>query len=89
MGNVAKGFTLRVATQTSPRVGEILASGLYPALRCVQLWPRDPLTRQRVVAYFQRLVTTVGPAVFPTRRRCWSTCDAVRRPPPNSASASC
>ena len=65
MGNVAKGFTLRVATQTSPRVGEILASGLDPALRCVQLWPRDPLTRQRVVAYFQRLVTTVGPAVFP------------------------
>ena len=65
MGNVAKGFTLRVATQTSPRVGEILASGLDPALRCVQLWPRDPLTRQRVVAYFQRLVTVVGPAVFP------------------------
>uniref|UniRef100_A0A7S0IGW8 Exportin-T n=1 Tax=Micromonas pusilla TaxID=38833 RepID=A0A7S0IGW8_MICPS len=65
MGNVAKGFTLRVATQTSPRVGEILASGLTPALRCVQLWPRDPLTRTRVVAYFQRLVTVIGPAVFP------------------------
>lgn len=65
MGNVAKGFTLRVATQTSPRVGEILASGLDPALRCVQLWPRDPLVRTRVVAYFQRLVTTVGSAVFP------------------------
>ena len=63
MGNVAKGFTSRIATTTSPRVGEILGSGLDPALRCVQLWPRDGLTRQRVVAYFQRLVTTTGPRV--------------------------
>ena len=65
MGNVAKGFTSRIATTTSPRVGEILGSGLDPALRCVQLWPRDALTRQRVVAYFQRLVTTTGARVFP------------------------
>tara|TARA_B100000767_G_scaffold266510_1_gene283982 strand:- start:2351 stop:3394 length:1044 start_codon:yes stop_codon:yes gene_type:complete len=65
MGNVAKGFTSRIATTTSPRVGEILGSGLDPALRCVQLWPRDGLTRQRVVAYFQRLVTTTGARVFP------------------------
>ena len=63
MGNVAKGFTSRIATTTSPRVGEILGSGLDPALRCVQLWPRDGLTRQRVVAYFQRLVTTTGARV--------------------------
>ena len=63
MGNVAKGFTSRIATTTSPRVGEILGSGLDPALRCVQLWPRDALTRQRVVAYFQRLVTTTGARV--------------------------
>ena len=54
-----------IATTTSPRVGEILGSGLDPALRCVQLWPRDALTRQRVVAYFQRLVTTTGARVFP------------------------
>ena len=65
MANVTKGFTQRVATETRPRVGEILRAGLEPALGCLATWPRDPLVRQRVVAYFQRMVQCVGPSAFP------------------------
>ena len=46
LGNIAKGFPLRMATVTRPRLGEILRSGLESALRCLSVWPRDALTRQ-------------------------------------------
>ena len=79
MANVTKGFTQRVATETRPRVGEILRAGLEPALGCLATWPRDPLVRQRVVAYFQRMVQCVGPSAACTPRRWWNTC--ARRDP--------
>jgi len=65
LSNVAKGFPSRLATSTRPRCGAILQTGLEPALRCLGAWPRDALTRQRVVAFFHRLVLSVGAAVFP------------------------
>lgn len=65
LGNIAKGFPLRMATVTRPEIGEILRAGLEPALRCLAVWPRDPLTRQRVTAFFQRLVQGIGSQVFP------------------------
>ena len=76
---VAKGFTLRVATQTRPRTGRILLEGLGPALRCLGAFDGaggpgggggapDRATRRRVVALFQRLVSCVGAAVAPHAR---------------------
>lgn len=65
LGNIAKGFPLRMATVVRPKISETLRAGLEPALRCLGVWPRDPLTRQRVTAFFQRLVQGVGSQVFP------------------------
>ena len=70
---VAKGFTLRVATQTRPRTGRILLEGLGPALRCLGAFDgaggpgggrrrarsRDPTTRRGAVSEAREL-----------RRRC-------------------
>ena len=65
LSNVAKGFPQRMATVSRPKIGEILRAGLEPALRCLAVWPRDPLTRQRVLGFFQRLVQGIGSQVFP------------------------
>jgi exportin-T len=65
LGNIAKGFPLRMATVTRPKISEILRAGFDSALRCLAVWPRDSLTRQRVTAFFQRLVQGIGSQVFP------------------------
>ena len=67
MANVTKGFTQRVATETRALAAPVkfYGAGLEPALGCLATRPRDPLVRQRVVAYFQRMVQCVGPSAFP------------------------
>ena len=42
LGNIAKGFPLRMATATRPKIGDILRAGLEPALRCLAVWQGPP-----------------------------------------------
>ena len=68
--NVAKGFSARLATEIRPRLGLALVAGLAPATACLARFdasndPAAGLLRQRVVAYFQRMVQGVGRAAFP------------------------
>ena len=70
--NVAKGFSSRLATEIRPRLGLALVAGLAPATACLARFDAasDPtgsagVLRQRVVAYFQRMVQGVGRLAFP------------------------
>jgi len=70
--NVAKGFSSRLATEIRPRLGLALVAGLAPATACLARFDAasDPtgsagVLRQRVVAYFQRMVQCVGRLAFP------------------------
>ena len=69
--NVAKGFSPRLATEIRPRIGQALVAGLAPATACLARFdaaafgPAAGVLRQRVVAYFQRMVQGVGRLAFP------------------------
>jgi hypothetical protein len=69
--NIAKGFSPRLATEIRPRIGNALVAGLAPATACLARFdaaavgPSAGVLRQRVVAYFQRMVQGVGRLAFP------------------------
>ena len=69
MANIAKGFSVRLATEIRPRLGEALVAGLQQATSSLSHFdsqndPSAHLIRQRTVAYFQRMVQGVGERAF-------------------------
>ena len=77
MANIAKGFSVRLATETRPEIGVALCVGLEMATSSLSHFDTQNdgasvLIRQRVVAYFQRMVQGVGERAFPFAGAYWA-----------------